>query len=101
MYNSALAPLVNPYISFTTWNASDNLGSVVGDGYDLRQANFSDRDPYFHWQIYSQFQTEGKYLLVWTLDWSHCKIPYHRALPNTTTESVTFTIAKGGQRLTW
>ncbi|KAK8129160.1 hypothetical protein PG999_001540 [Apiospora kogelbergensis] len=104
--NSALAPFVNPFIAVTALNASDGFESVVGDFYDLRQVNISDHDPYFQWQIYGQFQAEGKYTLRWTLHWSHCTVDSlasidNKATKNATTQLITFTIAKGGQRLTW
>lgn len=103
--NSELASLLNAHISFEVWNWNNMSDTVVSTSYDLRWANFSSRDPYFEYRGFSRFNTEGNWMLTWTVSHSSCTEDSFPSLGgdgiigNVSTSSILFTTKKSAQEV--
>jgi hypothetical protein len=109
--NTKLAPLLDIEISFNIWNltngsATDEEGNFNKGGFhsshdDPRWVNMSSADPYLSYRHYDQFNTEGSWLLVWTVYWSNCTdhspSSGKRGFVNAQTSNIAFTTKKSAQ----
>jgi len=105
--NPELATLLSLRLGFEVWNITN--GSIVdegsfGDYYKRSTLNWTDTsssDPELVYRHYTEFKTEGKWMLVWNLIWSNCtydplrEIYYQKG--HSQTSGVTFTTKKTAQ----
>lgn len=105
--NAALAPYLNPTISFSIWNLNDMGNDVLTMTYDVRWANFSDSEPYFAYRGFDKFAAEGDWMLKYTIGWDGCDEEAVNSLDrgaetivrNRTTQGVRFATRKGGREV--
>ncbi|KAI4685537.1 uncharacterized protein J4E84_006265 [Alternaria hordeiaustralica] len=105
--NPELASSLSLRLGFEVWNMTN--GSKVdegsfGDYYEsssLNWTNTSSSDPELVYRHYTEFNTEGKWSLVWNLIWSNCtydplrEIYYQKG--QSQTSGITFTTKKTAQ----
>jgi hypothetical protein len=95
------------YIIFNVWNLTDGPWSgsgVHGLHYEEAWVNMSTVDPYFVYDYYNKFNTEGIWHLTWSISWYNCS-DYsdlgvnQRPIFHRQTSSVVFTTKKSAQEI--
>lgn len=70
--NSHLASVCIPFISVKIWRWEDINDYPVNYSFQTRWANFSTSDPYFVYNDFHGFNTEGVWKLLWEVAWQSC-----------------------------
>ncbi|KAA8652420.1 hypothetical protein EYZ11_012836 [Aspergillus tanneri] len=103
--NAERAKYLNPHISYTIRNW-DNRNDTITRSYDLRWTNWSSHDPYFAYTYFSDFSTEGRWKLDWSLTWESCdEYAFSNSLPrasmiyNSTSWGIFFTIQNAAPKV--
>jgi hypothetical protein len=71
--NTELARYLIPSISYSVQNNSGpNRETHRTFRHDLKSTNWSSHEPYFAYQFWPGFATEGRWWLSWTVTWDSC-----------------------------
>ena len=105
--NPERAKHLNPYLSYTIWHWDTNFGDDVVVGIpELRWTNWSSHDPYLLHTYHGEFNTEGHWMLKWSLTWQSCdeyafSVGSDTAdmIRNSSTWSTTFTIKNSAPKV--
>ncbi|KAK4232901.1 hypothetical protein C8A03DRAFT_39442 [Achaetomium macrosporum] len=104
--NPDLARLFNPSISYAIRNWGDvGRNDGVRLSHHLPSTNWSSHDPYFGYQYWDNFATEGRWWLTWSVAWQSCDEDSFYAnlneglISNSSTWSVMFTTSESGEQV--
>jgi hypothetical protein len=100
--NSERARHLNPSISYSLRNEyGDKAYSTLW--HELHWVNWTNQETYFAHRYTSDFSTEGRWSVLWTISWNSCNVESpeygNEVIRNTTTKVTVFTTSNSAPKL--